>query len=206
MKNIIVIGAGGHGRVIADLIKKLNNYQNVYFLDDFATGEVLGCKIIGKTDDYVKYVNDYEFFVAIGNNKLRKSVIEKLINSNAKIATLIHPSAVIANNVEIGFGTCVIAGAVINPCAKIGNGVIINTSSSIDHDCVIGDYTHVSVGVRVAGGAKTESDVWLCIGAVVSNGVSICENVTIGAGAVVLKDITESGVYVGVPAKKVKEI
>jgi sugar O-acyltransferase (sialic acid O-acetyltransferase NeuD family) len=201
MKDLIIIGAGGHGRVIADIAQKLGVYETISFLDDGDAKETMGLPIVGKTSEVEKYVNIADIFVAIGNSKVRGDFIERLLAMGVNVPTLIHPSAIIGACVEIGVGTAIMAGAVINPCSKLGKGVILNTCSSIDHDCIIGDYCHIAVGVHVAGTVTLGDKVWLGAGATIKNNVSICADCVIGAGAVVVKDITESGTYIGVPAK-----
>lgn len=109
----------------------------------------------------------------------------------------------IGSEVEIGIGTTVMAGVVINSSTKIGKGCIVNTSSSLDHDNVIEDYVHISPGAKLAGTVKIGKGSWIGIGSVVSNNVNICSECKVGAGAVVVKDITEPGTYVGVPARRV---
>ncbi len=199
MKQLIIIGAGGHGKVVADIAKK-NGYNNIAFLDDRESmTECNGYKVIGSTDQYDKY--DCDFFVAIGNATTREKIILKLLNGNKSVSTLIHPDAVIGENVKIGVGTVIMAGAVINPATIIGDGCIINTCASVDHDNNIGDYVHVSVGAHTAGTVTIDNYSWVGIGAVISNNISICSNCMIGAGAVVVNNLTESGTYIGVPAK-----
>ena len=202
MRELIIIGAGGHGRVIADIAQKLGTYEKISFLDDGDAKESMGLPIVGKTDDVEKYVKRADIFVAIGNSKVRGDFIESLLAMGANIPTLIHPSAVIGACVEIGAGTAVIAGAVISPCARLGKGVILNTCSSVDHDCIIGDYCHIAVGVHVAGTVRLGDQVWVGAGATIKNDVSICSNCTIGAGAVVVESIQSCGTYIGVPAKR----
>ena len=204
MKKLIIIGAGGHGRVIADIAQKTGAYEAISFLDDGTAQESMGLPVIGKVADMEKCVNEADFFVAIGNSKVRGEIIEKLLSMGANVPVLIHPSAVIGSCVEIGAGTSVMAGAVINPCTKMGKGVILNTCSSVDHDCVIGDYCHIAVGVHVAGTVNLGERVWLGAGVTVKNNVDICSDCIIGAGAVVVKDIIEAGTYIGVPAKKME--
>ena len=202
MKDLIIIGAGGHGRVVADIAQKLGLYEKIAFLDDGDVKESMGLPVLGKMSEMDDYVTTADLFVAIGNSQVRETVIDRLLTMGAHIPTLIHPSAVIGACVEMGVGTSVMAGAVINPCVKLGQGVIVNTCSSIDHDCTIGDYCHISVGAHVAGTVKVGRHTWIGVGVTVKNNTSICENCMVGAGAVVVKDIVESGTYVGVPAKK----
>lgn len=195
-RRILIIGAGGHGRVLAD-IARLNGYTSVRFLDD---GNVPG--LAGKVADFVKFTDTSDFFVAIGNNAVRKRISERLAEGGARIVNLIHPAAVIAGDVQLGTGIAAMAGAVVNSGAKIGDGVILNTCSSVDHDCVIGDYVHISIGAHLAGTVRVGEGCFICAGATVINNIDICEQCTVAAGAVVVRNITQPGTYKGVPAKK----
>ena len=202
MDNLIIIGAGGHGRVIADIAQKLGSYKKIAFLDDGNEKVSMNLPVIGKTNEIEKYINSSDFFVAVGNSKVRETFIERLLSMGANIPALIHPSAIIGSCVEIGLGTAIMAGVVINPCVKIGKGVIVNTCSSIDHDCIVKDYCHLAVGVHVAGTVEIGKYTWMGAGAIVKNNVIICAECMIGAGAVVVKDIMDTGTYVGVPARR----
>ncbi|MCC5912480.1 MAG: acetyltransferase [Clostridiaceae bacterium] len=202
-KKLLIIGASGHGKVVADIAIKMNKWQSITFLDDDESIKIsMGLEVIGKTADAFTYKEEADFFVAIGNNGVREKVQEKLIEQGLKVVSLIHPSAVIGIDVEIGIGTAVMAGVVINSSTIIGKGCIINTSSSLDHDNIIEDYVHISPGASLAGTVKVGKESWLGIGSVVSNNVNICSGCKVGAGAVVVKDITEPGTYVGVPVRK----
>jgi len=202
-KTLVIIGAGGQGRIVADVALNMNRYEHIVFLDEGnPDGECLGFPIVGRIDEAHKYLESAEFFVAIGNGEVRAKKMCELQEMNAKIATLIHPSAVIGTNVTIGKGTVIVAGAVINPCSSIGKGCIINTCTSVDHDCVVGDYVHVAAGARLCGTVRVGNFTWVGAGAVVRHGISICEKCMIGISAAVVKDITEAGTYVGVPARK----
>lgn len=199
MKNkIVIIGAGGQGRVCAD-IARLMGYAEILFLDD---GDAPIA--VGKINDYPQYLQDADFFVAIGNGAVRKKMQTMLEENGAQLATLIHPNATIAADVSVGKGTVVMAGAVINPGAVVGCGNIINTCASVDHDCRVGNFIHIAVGARICGTVRLEDDSWIGAGAVIIQGLSVCAGCMIGAGAVVVKSITEKGTYLGVPARKVK--
>ena len=201
---LIIIGASGHGKVVADIAIKMNKWQSIAFLDDDESIKAsMGLEVIGKTTDAFTYKDEADFFVAIGNNAIREKVQEKLMDEGLNVVGLTHPSAVIGTDVEIGIGTAVMAGVVINSSSRIGKGCIINTSSSLDHDNAIEDYAHISPGVNMAGTVKVGTKSWIGIGSVVSNNVNVCSGCKIGAGAVVVKDITEPGTYVGVPARRV---
>ena len=196
-KRIIIIGAGGHGKVVADIASK-NEYDEILFLDDSHTENEL---VIDRVSNFEKYIDSADIFVAIGNSILREKIICDLIKHNAIIPSLIHPDAIISDDVKIGYGTVIMAGVVINANASIGNGVIVNTCSSVDHDCLVNDYCHISVGAHLCGTVKVGKHTWIGAGATVSNNIDICSNCMIGAGAVVVKDIKEAGTYIGVPAK-----
>lgn len=203
MDNLIIIGANGHGKVVADIARKLNKYDSIAFLDDNTSiTECLGLSVVGTSDRIAEYVDDAGFFVAIGNPLTRKRVTERIASAGGKLATLVHPDAVIAEGVIIGEGVVVMAGAVVNPETVVGKGCIINTCASVDHDCQLGDFVHVAVGSHIAGTVVVGDNAWIGAGATISNNVSICADCMIGAGAVVVKDITEAGTYVGVPATK----
>ena len=200
-KNVVIIGAGGHAKVIADII--LCSGDNIVgFLDDNKEkqGRIIyeDYKVIGKISDAKKYKDNY-FIIAIGENFVRSEISEKL---NVKYYTAIHPKSVIADTVKIGEGSAVMAGAVINPDTKIGKHCIINTSCSIDHDNTIQNYVHISPGAHLAGKVFIEEYTWICAGVTVINNVSISSDVVVGAGATVTKNITMQGTYVGTPARR----
>lgn len=198
-KRLIILGAGGQGRVAADIAEKTNIYKSIIFLDDHAES-VLEYKIHGKIADFKHYIEKSEFFVAIGNSKTREKFIKTLESEKAEIATLIHPSANIGKNSTIGKGSIVMPEAVIGVNTVIGKGSIINTSASVDHDNIIEDYCHISVGAHLCGTVKIGTHTWIGAGATVINDITICPYCFIGAGAVVVKDLIVPGLYKGLPA------
>lgn len=205
MKKLLIIGAGGHGKVAAD-IASYCGYKEIAFLDDRLAGkDCIGYPVIGKTEDAKKY-QGWDFFVAIGNALVREKIQEKLLEEEFTITTLIHPSAVVAKSAYIGVGTVIMAGAVVNPDVRIGDGCIINTGATVDHDSCLADYVHVAVGSHLAGEVYVGKGTWIGAGATVINLVRICAECMIGAGAVVVKDIERPGTYVGVPVRKVDKV
>lgn len=198
MNRLIIIGASGHGKVVAD-IAKLNGYEDIVFLDnDNSITSCAGFPVLGPDSKTPEIEGNV--FVAVGNAAQRKVLMERY--ADREFPVLIHPDSTVAKGVEIGAGTVVMAGDVINADARVGKGCIINTSSSVDHDCRIGDYCHIAVGAHVCGTVSIGAETWIGAGAVVSNNIDICDGCTVGAGAVVVKDILEQGVYIGLPARK----
>lgn len=195
---LTIIGASGHGKVVADIAEK-NGYDEIEFFDDDEAIENCGkWPVAGTVHEALNRDNDV--FIAIGKAETREKLMECF--DGRRFPVLIHPNAVVADNVEIGEGTVVIAGAVINPGAVIGRGVIINTCSSVDHDCVIGDFVHISVGAHLSGTVTVGKGSWIAVGASVVNNVEICGDCMIGAGAVVVKSIDRPGTYMGIPARE----
>lgn len=208
-KNVVIIGAGGHAKVIADIIDKSKDIV-IGFLDDNKTkGDIIvkeeQYKVIGRIDDCRKIQlesPEIEFVIAIGNNKVRKQIAERY--ENLKFYTAIHPSSQIALDVEIGEGTVVMANTSINTSVKIGKHCIINTGTIIEHDNILKDYVHISPNATLCGTVKVGALTHIGAGATIKNNTNICSNCVVGCGAVVVKDINEEGTYVGVPTKKIK--
>jgi len=193
---LTIIGASGHGRVVAE-IAMLIGYEDIEFLDDNKSlTSCGGFPVVGPAEKAKAVKNDV--FVAIGNADIRKRLMDGL--KEKTIPALIHPSAVVSRSVKVERGAVIMAGAVINPGTVLGEGCIINTSSSVDHDCRVGNFAHISVGAHLSGTVTVGDSTWVGVGAVVSNNINICGDCTIGAGAVVVQNITLPGTYVGVPA------
>ncbi|PKG75807.1 acetyltransferase [Shewanella sp. GutCb] len=203
MKRCAILGASGHGKVIAE-IADLNHYTEINFYDDRwpELQSIENWDVLGNTLDLLSLVHQYDLVVvAIGNNKIRLDKVDLLKSAGANLTALIHPSAIISPYSQLGEGSVVIANAVVNPFSAIGNACIINTSATIDHDCIIGDGVHISPGANLAGGVKVGKSSWIGIGAQVKQLIRIGENVVVGAGATVLHDVTDSKTVVGCPAR-----
>ena len=201
---LLIIGASGQGKDAVDIAIKMKKWETIAFLDDNETVKTcMGLPIIGRIDDSFRYKEEADFFVAIGNNSMREKIQEKLKLDHFSIVSLIHPGSTIGMDTEIGRGTIIKAGAVINSATKIGSGCIINTNSTIAHDNLIEDYIHISPGANLGGTVRIGKRSWICINSTVINNISICNDCKIGAGTVVVKDITVPGTYVGVPARRI---
>tara|TARA_Y100000992_G_C21259839_1_gene490645 strand:- start:185 stop:784 length:600 start_codon:yes stop_codon:yes gene_type:complete len=195
-KRIAIIGAGGHGKVVGE-IAILNKYEVVHFFDDRADiiKEFIFTPI--KNIDYLSsHLNDYDaFFVAIGDNKMRNNKIKWLKENKANIVNLIHPDSTVSKFSSLGVGTCVMANAVINAGTFVNEGVIINTSASIDHDCKIGDFAHISPNCSLSGNVKIGKFTHLGSGTSVHPGIKVGDNVKTGVGSKIFKDILDDTVH-----------
>jgi acetyltransferase EpsM len=205
---LAVVGAGGHSKVITDLIQLDTNNQMIAFLDDRYTNLALKDGIytgpIDSANKLLRIHPDLKFIIAIGNNMLRKEMVNRLGVQDECYATLIHPTAWISPSVTIGVGTVVMPLAVINADSYIGKHTIINTAAIIEHDNHISDYVHISPHATLTGAVKVEEGVHIGAGASVIPNLDIGEWSTIGAGATVIKSIPPSSTAVGVPAKVIK--
>ena len=200
--NILLIGAGGHGLVLAE-IAKLIGYKRICFLDDEYDKDY-PYDIIGGINDFLLYKDNYDFFISIGSNKSRRDIAAKIYSRHCKLVNLIHPSAIISDSAQLSEGIAIMPNTVINSKSKIGLGAIINTSTSIDHENIIGDFVHVSPGCHLGGQVSIDNMCWLGIGCNVINNIKICEECIIGAGSTIIKDIKKSGTYVGTPIRRVE--
>ncbi len=209
-QKIILIGGGGHCKACIDVIEQENKYEIFGILDikEKVGKSILGYKIIGVDDDIIKYIKEgYNFLITlghIGKPDLREKLFKMIKNLNGNFATVISPFAYISQRSKIGEGTIIMHHALINTNTVIGNNCIINSKGLIEHDAIIGNNCHISTGSIINGGVKIGNNCFHGSNSVSMQYISIADNTIIGAGSVVTKDITESGVYVGIPARKVK--
>jgi sugar O-acyltransferase (sialic acid O-acetyltransferase NeuD family) len=200
-ETIHLIGAGGHGRVVADALVSAGIDQKRIIARDGRDGlTMLGRPVA--TPEVTKAMAGHCFHVALGGAELRARLHESAVMVGARPLTVIHPTAVISPHSQLGQAMFVAATAVIAPGATIGNGTIINHGAAIDHDCHIGAFCHVAPNATLGGGVTIGDRVMIGAGAVVLPGVAIGDAVTIGAGAVVLHPIGEPGTWVGNPARR----
>jgi len=202
MARLLIFGAGGHGKVVADIALQTKKWTDIAFLDDNSSlKEVDGIPIIGRLDDFLLLKNEYrDAFVALGDNQLRLKWIKNLSKEGVRLPTIIHPFTSVSRCCKIDEGTVIMPGVVLNTGVIIGRGCIINTSSSVDHDCVLEDGVHISPGVHFGGMVRIGSCTWACIGSHVVNNIDVGKNVVIAAGAVVNKSVPDNVMVVGVPA------
>lgn len=199
-KKINIVGGGGHAKVVIEIAELLGyEITGIYDQNDKVT-EILKYPVLHNFSDIPK---NKKLFFALGSNQNRKKNAE---NFHSEYSNLIHPSAIISKNIDLGVGNAVMAGVVINSSCKIGNHCIINTSSSIDHDCELGDYVHISPQVALAGNVKVLEGAQIGIGASVKQNITIGKWSVVGAGSVVIKDVPDNVVVVGNPARIIKNI
>lgn len=210
MSCVLIYGASGHGKVIVDIVEREGKYKIVGLIDDdpeIQKRDFCGYPIIGGFDVLnERAYRDCKLILAIGDNRARKTLWERLKELGYELAHAIHPSAEIARDVSIGPGTVLMANTAVNSGTEIRENGIINTGATIDHDCVIGDYVHISPGVHLAGSVSVGELSHIGIGASVIQGVRIGNGVIIGAGAAVIDDIPDNVTAVGVPAEVIKRL
>ncbi|MCT7487124.1 NeuD/PglB/VioB family sugar acetyltransferase [Aliarcobacter cryaerophilus] len=204
MKNIAIIGAGGHTRSSINLLKQYYQSEILKIYDDNFNSSIdeyiSDIKLIGSVSDITM---DDAIFISIGDNKKREEYFDFFAN-RVIMDNLIHEKANIEKNVKIGKSNQILANTYINSYVEIDDNNIINTSAILEHEVKIGSHNHISVGAKICGRVTIGSKCFVGAGAIVIDKISICNDVTIGAGAVVVKNITESGTYVGNPARKIK--
>jgi sugar O-acyltransferase (sialic acid O-acetyltransferase NeuD family) len=205
LEHIYVYGAGGHGKVVADILRAAR-LPVVGFLDDAADrvrDTVLGMPVFGVAEWLLKNAGKDTIGISlgIGDNYARHAVAKRCELSNFEVITVVHPSATVSSSCSLLAGTVVMPGGRVNAEAQLGFGVIVNTGAVIEHDCVIGDYAHLSPNSALGGGVRVGAFSHVGLGAVVLPGVSIGARSAIGAGAVVVHDIPDGVVALGVPAR-----
>ncbi|ELH7810901.1 acetyltransferase [Vibrio harveyi] len=204
MKHCAILGASGHGKVVAE-IAELNGYNEITFFDDRWPNltSVAHWKVSGDTNTLLRKAKVYDLtIIAIGHNAIRISKQRELSLAGASFGVVAHPSAVISKYANIGVGTVVMANAVINAFSNIGMSCIINTACTIDHDCNLADGVHISPGVNLAGGVEIGENSWIGIGSQIKQLVVIGHDTVVGCGSTVINNVASSQVVVGSPAHK----
>lgn len=203
MKRLAILGASGHGKVVADCAE-MCGWESVSFFDDAWPDKQNNGKwpVVGDTNALLAHITEFDgVLVAIGNNAVREAKLRNFSARDAVLPVLVHPAAVVSRYAKIGAGSVVFAGAVVNVDCCIGRGAIINTGSTVDHDCVLGDAVHISPGAHLAGGVCVGDRSWVGIGSSVRQLVRIGCDVMVGAGAVVVADFLDGCTLAGVPAR-----
>jgi len=206
VRRLAILGASGHGRVIADAALAAG-WEAVAFYDDAWPGVSASgpWQVVGRTADLRRDAAQLDgAVVGIGDNVTRLVKLRELLAGGALLVSVVHPDAVVSARAEVGQGSVLLAGAVLNPFARLGRGCIVNSGASVDHDCHLADGVHVSPGAHLGGGVRVGEASWIGIGASVIQGVSIGAGATVGAGAAVVDDVADGATVVGVPARPVR--
>ena len=197
-KKVYLYGASGHAKVVMDIVR-LMGYDVPFLIDDNKSVNELAEKPVVHSAEGLSPI-----IVTIGNCNIRRKIVEKL--GDCSFLTAFHPISIMADSVQLGEGTVVMAGAILNPYVSVGKHCIINTGASLDHDVTIGDFVHISPHCTLCGEVSVGDGAWIGAGSTVIQGVSIGKNCFIGAGAVVLKDIPDNCLCYGNPARIIKNI
>ncbi len=212
LDNIVLVGSSGHAKVIIDIVEKEARYNLVGLLDPARSiGETtLGYPVLGTEADLPRLIPAHQLkgiLVAIGDNHVRAQVAAKIagICPELPFVNAAHPTASVGRETTLGPGTVVMAGAVVNPCCRIGRLCIVNTRASLDHDSEMADFSSLAPGVTAGGNCRIGGYSAVSIGAVVRHGISIGEHCVVGAGSLVLNDIDPFCVAYGVPARKIRD-
>jgi sugar O-acyltransferase (sialic acid O-acetyltransferase NeuD family) len=203
-KNVVIYGASGHGKVIADIVTK-SGKTVLGFVDDNETlwdKPFCGCPVRKGSSHLFEYAKkeDFSVIIGIGDNHNRREIVKAMESLGASFGSAIHPSAQLGNDVNIGEGTVIMANSVINPGARVGRHCIVNTGVTIDHDCIIGDFVHLSPGAHLGGRVRVGNSSWIGLGASIINNIHIAEHTIIGAGSVVIRNVDAYTVVAGNPA------
>lgn len=204
-KNLLVIGGGGHGRVVAEAAVLTARYEDVLVVDDrlVSDWQMTAFKCISESEAKSLPREDWRFIIAVGDNNRRKALFETYKAEGFAPATLLHPDASISQSARIGAGSVVLARCVIGTLADVGEGVIVNNGAIVEHDCVVESFAHLAPGAVMCGGASLGAFSFLGANSAVKHLAKIGAEVTIGHASAVTGDITEKGTYAGNPAKEI---
>ncbi|MGB3588706.1 MAG: acetyltransferase [Tunicatimonas sp.] len=210
MRDLILVGGGGHARSVIDMIESGHDFRIVGIADrQEKLGErVLNYSITATDENLASLVSDDCYFLItvgqIETTEIRVRLDQELTQANAKLASVVSPLARVSNNASVAEGTVVMHFALVNAGAQVGRHVIINTQAVVEHDVVVGNFCHISTGAILNGGAKVGNQVFVGSHATVRQGTNIASNVVIGAHSYVHQDISEAGVYAGIPARRIR--
>jgi sugar O-acyltransferase (sialic acid O-acetyltransferase NeuD family) len=202
---LLIVGAGGHGRVVADIAASDAGWTEIAFLDDgIPVSQKSGAwPVVGAFLQLASLAEKFDAcVVALGDARLRLEHLSQAKAAGYRIPTLVHPRAVVSRQAQLAEGVIVCAGAVVNIGASIARGAIINTGATVDHDCRLEEGVHVCPGAHLAGKVTIGARSWFGIGAVAKQGIRIGSDVTVGAGAVCLADVKDGATVIGVPARE----
>ena len=204
---LLLYGAGGHGKVVADAAEKAGCFELAGFVDDKPLTEFFGLPVLGDAEALsgVRH-SGVEYAVScVGDNEIREMLDETLLEAGFSFATVIHPSAQVARETVIGEGTVVMPGAIVGPGTVLGRSCVVNTSASIDHDCRLGNYVHVAPGASICGGVRIGSHSLVGVGASILPNIKIGPGAIVAGGATVTSDVPDDATVAGTPARAIQK-
>ena len=201
-KPVAIVGYSGHAYVIIDILLSAGRLVTAYCDQEAKEFNPYHLDYLGKESEVINKLKKFDFFACVGHNGIREKIHTQLSQYLGNPINAIHPSAIISASVKLGDGVMIAANATLNPLVEIGQGVICNTSTSIDHECVIGDFSHIAPGAVLCGNVKVGRGTFIGANSVVRQGITIGDNVIIGAGTVVVKDIPDNATVIGNPARQ----
>lgn len=203
--SLLVLGCGGHGRVVADVAFACG-YGRIAFLDDTPEAPEAPFPLLGPMAMLEELAQDWPAAIAaVGHNAKRLELFRRLRAAGYETPCIVHPSAVVSTGAHLGAGVFIAPGAIINTGARIADAAIVNTGARVDHDCLIGISSHIAPGATLSGGVTVGERAWLGTGCSVRQGISIGDDVVVGVGAAVIADLPAAGTYAGVPARPLKK-
>ena len=200
-KPVAVVGYSGHSYVIIDILLNAGRIVTAYCDAEQKEKNPYHLAYLGKESESLSALKSFDYFIGVGHNGIRKKIFNQLYEQLGNPINAIHPSAVISASVEMNHGIMISANATINPLVTLGEGVICNTSCSIDHECIIEDFVHIAPGAVLCGNVKIGAGTFVGANAVIKQGVTVGRNVTIGAGTVIIRDIPDNTMVVGNPQR-----
>jgi sugar O-acyltransferase (sialic acid O-acetyltransferase NeuD family) len=200
-KPVAIIGYSGHAYVIIDIFLNAGRLVTAYCDAEEKLRNPYHLQYLGKESEVINKLKKFDFFACVGHNGIRQKIHLQMSELLRNPINAIHPSAVISSSVKMQDGIMIAANSTINPLVEIGRGVILNTSCSVDHECIIGDFAHIAPGAVLCGNVKVGKGSFVGANAVIRQGITIGNNVMIGAGAVIVKDLPDNVVVVGNPQK-----
>jgi len=200
---VIVVGAGGHARVVIDVLRASGYEVTGCLSSDGSASGALDVPVLGRDTELEERIQrgETDVFIAVGDNAARIRLARHVLDAGGRLATAVSPRAEVSPSARLGPGTLLMPGAVVNAGTVLGLAVIVNTNASIDHDCTVGDGVHVAPGVAVAGGVTIGSEALVGIGASIAPGVTIGAGCVVGAGSAVVGDVPDGVTVAGVPAR-----